>query len=63
MDYMYLKAHCIRQFGFEYRRHGYPDPIFSIYKWGSRFGSKILKTYHPLIEDWMEFVVSFYVQT
>lgn len=60
MDYLYKKAHCIEQFGFEYRRHSLPDPVFMGYQVAARLFSKVFKNYHPLIKDWMEFTVSFY---
>lgn len=55
---MYEKAHCIRKFGFEYRRHGLPDPIFMGYQLGARLFSRGFKNYHPLIKDWTGYIVS-----
>lgn len=58
MDFMYRKSHCLLNFGFEYRRHGLPDPAFLAQVVATRAFSKVFKNYHPLIKEWMEVVVS-----
>ncbi|KAI6191868.1 NADH dehydrogenase [Aphelenchoides bicaudatus] len=56
MDYMYKRAHCLERFGFGYKRHGLPDPLFLSYMLGSTLFSKLMKVYNPLIREWMEVV-------
>ncbi|CAD5233249.1 unnamed protein product [Bursaphelenchus xylophilus] len=56
MDFMYRKAHCLKKFGFFYRRHGFPDPLFVGYQIGANLFSKVFKNQHPLIKEWMEYV-------
>ncbi|CAJ0930844.1 unnamed protein product, partial [Mesorhabditis belari] len=56
IDFLYRKAHCLENFGFNYRRHGFPDPMFIstvllTELWGKFFKSKV-----PLNREWMEFV-------
>ncbi|KAI6221400.1 NAD(P)-bd-dom domain-containing protein [Aphelenchoides fujianensis] len=56
VDYMYKRAHCLRKFGFFYRRHGIMDPLFRSYILSATLFSRVFKNYHPLSREWMEFV-------
>uniref|UniRef100_A0A914E7Z9 NADH dehydrogenase [ubiquinone] 1 alpha subcomplex subunit 9, mitochondrial n=1 Tax=Acrobeloides nanus TaxID=290746 RepID=A0A914E7Z9_9BILA len=56
MDYMYKKAHCLEEFGFKYRRHGYYDPLFRLYVRGCELWTKFWKSPAPLSWEWIEFV-------
>jgi hypothetical protein len=60
MDYMYKKAHCLEEFGFKYRRHGYYDPLFRLYVRGCELWTKFWKSPAPLSWEWIEFVVGFF---
>ncbi|CAD5231093.1 unnamed protein product [Bursaphelenchus okinawaensis] len=56
IDFMYRKAHCYENFGFLYKRHGLPDPLFQTYRLGCNLFQKIFKNQHALMTEWMEYV-------
>ncbi|TMS36633.1 hypothetical protein L596_003753 [Steinernema carpocapsae] len=56
IDFMYLKAHCLPQFGFEYKRHGMFDPYFQALGVGCQIWSKIFKCDTPINWEWIEYV-------
>jgi len=56
LDYMYTRAHCTPQFGFNYKRHGVTDPVYLTYMAGARLYSEIFQCYTPLMKEWMEVV-------
>lgn len=56
MDYMYRKAHCLEEFGFNYRRHSLPDPYFKMLTWLTEQWGHFFKCKVPLNREWMEYV-------
>ncbi|ETN71270.1 hypothetical protein RB195_009561 [Necator americanus] len=56
MDFMYHKAHCIKDLGFYYRRHSLPDPYFMLLTWFTEQWGHFFKCKVPLNREWMEYV-------
>uniref|UniRef100_A0A0N5AU37 NADH dehydrogenase [ubiquinone] 1 alpha subcomplex subunit 9, mitochondrial n=1 Tax=Syphacia muris TaxID=451379 RepID=A0A0N5AU37_9BILA len=57
IDFMYKKAHCLKKFGYNYKRHG---NILSPWFWTQTIGcelfGKFFKCSVPLSREWMQFV-------
>ncbi|VDM45734.1 unnamed protein product [Toxocara canis] len=57
IDFMYRKAHCLRQFGFHYKRHGSRfNPYFRALVNACELYGKVFKCNTPLMWEWIEVV-------